>query len=160
VDASPRVTEPFRQKHSEIHEHLTHIDGMAGNLDGQSAGMQRETMARIVKFFKTHILAHAASEEKVLYPIVDRFAGVGVGGSTFTSSMRYEHRVVERWINELERMAAAATPDARAFARRADNLLGLINAHFEEEEEILLPILEAKMTPEQFQKEIMSHMAH
>ena len=160
MDASPRVTESFRQKHSEIHEHLTHIDGMAGNLDGQSAGMQRETMARIVKSLKTHILAHAASEEKVLYPVIDRYAGVGVAGSTFTSSMRYEHRVVERWISELERMSAASTPDATAFARRADNLLGLINAHFEEEEEVLLPILEAKMTPEQFQKEIMSRMAH
>lgn len=160
MDASPRVTESFRQQHSEIHEHLTHIDGMAGNLDGQSAGMQRETMARIVRAFKTHILAHAVAEERFLYPAIDRLAGVGVAGSTFTSSMRYEHRVVERWISELERMSATSSPDAAAFARRADNLLGLIHAHFEEEEEVLLPILEAKMTPEQFQKEIMNHMVH
>ena len=160
MDASPRVTEPFRREHAEIHEHLSHIDGLAGTLDGQSAGMQHETMARIVRFFKTHILAHAASEERFLYPVVDRFAGVGAGTSTFTSSMRYEHRMVERWINELERMSTSSVPDFRAFARRVDNLLGLINAHFEEEEEILLPILEANMTPEQFQKEIMSRMKH
>jgi hypothetical protein len=30
----------------------------------------------------------------------------------------------------------------KAFTRRTDNLLGLLEAHFEEEEHVLLPILE------------------
>ena len=51
-----------------------------------------------------------------------------------------------------------ATPDLEAFARRTDNLLGLLAAHFEEEEEVLLPLVEKGMSPEQFKREIMDKM--
>ena len=71
--------------------------------------------------------------------------------------MRYEHKVVNRWIEELERFAEAEKPDVVAFARRTDNLLGLIWAHFEEEEEVLLPILDRTMTTVEFQREILDH---
>jgi hypothetical protein len=54
-------------------------------------------------------------------------------------------------------MAASASPDAAAFVRRADNLLGLIWAHFEEEEMVLLPVLDETMTPEQFEREVGGH---
>ena len=56
--------------------------------------------------------------------------------------MRYEHGVVGRWIGELAQEAKRPAPDVKAFTRRTDNLLGLLEAHFEEEEHVLLPILE------------------
>lgn len=37
-------------------------------------------------------------------------------------------------------------------ARRADNLLGLIWAHFEEEEEILLPFVDEGVSKAQFEQ--------
>ena len=57
-----------------------------------------------------------------------------------------------RWIGELGAMAKSPSADAQAFTRRADNLLGLVRAHFESEEDVLLPVLDRTMTPEQFRR--------
>lgn len=149
-----RATEAFRRQHVEIKEHLGHIHGMVGRLAAAPPAEHRDKMGLIVEFLKDHIGTHAAWEERALYPVVDRQAGGGA--HPFTASMRHEHRIVERWIGELEQEAAKPSPDAVAFARRADNLLGLIWAHFEEEEEVLLPILDRTMTREQFEREVGS----
>lgn len=153
-----RPTEPFRAEHVEIKEHLGHLHTMVGDLSGAAPDKQRDTMKFVVKFLHEHIRAHAEWEEKVLYPVVDRYAGGGA--HAFTASMRYEHRIVGRWIDELGAESEKAEPDPVAFARRADNLLGLIGAHFEEEEEVLLPLLDAKMTPEQFEREVAQKGTH
>lgn len=150
-------TAAFREHHAEILEHLGHIDEMAARLAGETPDRQRATMARIVGFFKDHIAAHAADEERVLYPVVARHAGEG---SRLTEVPIYEHRIVERWIAGLERRAAEGSPDAAAFARDAGHLVGLLRAHFEVEEEVLLPVLDAAMTAEEFEREVGSKMPH
>lgn len=156
--AGKRPTEPFRAEHAEIKAHLVHVAAWTGALAKQKPEEQRATMKKIVGFFEEHIKPHAGWEEKVLYPAVDRRACTGK--HPFTATMRYEHTVVGRMIDELSRMAAAPAPDAVAFARRTDNLLGVLEAHFGEEEEVLLPILDATMTPADFQREIGEHGAH
>ena len=150
------VTEPFREEHAGIREHLGHIQQKAGALRTVVPGEQQMSMLFISKFLNEHIRAHAEWEEKVLYPVVDRLAKSGA--EAFTSTMRYEHGVVGRWIDELTTESEKATPDLEAFARRTDNLLGLLAAHFEEEEEVLLPLVEKGMSPEQFKREIMDKM--
>ncbi|NUQ77020.1 MAG: hemerythrin domain-containing protein [Polyangiaceae bacterium] len=147
-----RATEPFRTEHVEVKEHLGHIHTMVGAMPSTSPEEQVKTMKFVVQFLNAHIKSHADWEEKVLYPVVDKYAGGGP--NAFTASMRYEHGVVGRWIGELETEAAKPSPDAKAFARRTDNLLGLLWAHFEEEEEVLLPLLDKNMTPEQFEHEM------
>jgi hypothetical protein len=57
--------------------------------------------------------------------------------------MRYLRRIIAHRIDELVREAGCPEPDSRGFARRGNQLLGLITAHFEEEEEVLLPILDS-----------------
>lgn len=148
-------TERFRKEHVEIKEHLEHLDTMVGSLATQSPAEQKKTTGFVVKFLTEHIVAHAKWEEARLYPVVDRQAKSGA--QPFTASMRYEHRIIERWIGELKAESAKASPDAMAFSRGAHRVLGLISAHFEEEEEVLLPILDASMTAEQFERELGEH---
>lgn len=145
-------TAPFRQEHVEVKEHLAHIDAMVGQLGATKADQQRSTMTAVAKFLADHILTHAEWEEKYLYPAVDK--RTTAGEHPFTESMRYEHRIVGRSIDELKRMAAADKLEPTVFARRADRLLGLILAHFEEEEQVLLPILDRTMSAEDFEKEM------
>lgn len=38
--------------------------------------------------------------------------------------------------------------------------MGLLYAHFEDEEEVLLPVLDKTMTPEQFKRDVADKMAH
>lgn len=149
-----RPTEAFRRHHVEIQEHLDHIAEWVGSLGTQTPARRAELMARTVHFLLVHIGPHAKWEEQVLYPVVDEYADGGA--HAFTASMRHEHRIVGRWIEELSQEASRATPDENAFAKRAHELLGLLRAHFETEEEVLLPILDRAMTPEEFRRRVGS----
>jgi hemerythrin-like domain-containing protein len=147
-----RPTESFRQEHAGLKVHLEHLDEMLGSMQPAEATQQKKTAAFVVKFLREHIVDHAEWEEKRLYPAVDR--RTHAGDHPFTESMRYEHTIIGRWIEELGTMAADPTFDAKGFARKADRLLGLIAAHFEEEEEVLLPILDRTTTREELEREL------
>ena len=147
-----RPTEAFRAEHREIQEHLRHVHEWVGALPAQPPDEQRTTAEKVVSFFEKHIKPHAEWEERFLYPVVDSLAGGGP--NAFTSTMRYEHGVVGRWIAELRAETAAPKIDAAKFARRTDNLLGLLWAHFEEEEEVLLPFIDEGMSKERFEREL------
>jgi hemerythrin-like domain-containing protein len=125
---------------------------MAGSMIKSDAEAQRKTANKVVEFLRDHILAHAEWEERHLYPAVDK--RVHAGEHPFTASMRYEHRIIGRWIDELRQLAAKPSVDAAGFVRNTDRLLGLITAHFEEEEEVLLPILDQRTTKEELEKEL------
>lgn len=156
--AAERATESFRKEHEEVQEHLRHIDSMAGSLATSDAAAQKKTASFIAKFLTEHILSHAEWEEQHLYPAVDK--RTHAGEYPFTGSMRYEHTIVSRSIKELGEMAASERLDAVLFARKTDRLLGLIGAHFEEEEQVLLPILDKSTTREELEKELGMSKEH
>ncbi len=146
-------SQTFRDTHKEVKAHLAHVAEWNGSL---ARSPDRKTAEKIVAFFEQHIKPHAEWEEEKLYPVVDKLAGT-TAENRFTSTMRYVHRVVGRWIGELAGELKKPKPDYTAFARRADNLLGLIQAHFEEEEEVLLQYADAKLTREQFEEAVGGH---
>ena len=147
-----RPTAAFRAEHKEVQEHLRHVHQWVGALPAQEPAEQKRTAQKVASFFEKHIKPHAEWEERVLYPVVDRLAGRGT--NPFTATMRYEHRVVGRWIGELRAESDKPRIDPAKFARRTDNLLGLLWAHFEEEEEVLLPLIDKGMTKAQFEREL------
>lgn len=149
----PRPTEHFRSEHLELKKHLSEVEQWVSDLQVVAdASKQKDKLSKITAFFKEHIEPHAEWEERRLYPAVDKRTCTSPG---FTATMRHEHKIVARWISDLQKETSAKSPDLRKFSRKADQLLGLIKAHFEEEEEILLPVLDKSMTPEQFKQEIL-----
>ncbi|HZR07671.1 MAG TPA: hemerythrin domain-containing protein [Myxococcales bacterium] len=146
-------TQSFRDEHKEVKLHLGHVAQWAGQLLRQQPAEQKATAGKIVSFFRQEIGPHAEWEEKTLYPVIDRLAGTSEH-NRFTSTMRHEHRIVGRWTGELAREIDKRQPDYVAFVRRTDNLLGLLWAHFEEEEEVLLPYADRQMTRAQFEKAV------
>jgi hemerythrin-like domain-containing protein len=153
LGAKAKPSEAFRKEHLAIRDHLNSIDKTTGELAQQKPETQKVTMNKIVSFFAEHIRPHAEWEEKVLYPAVDKRAKSGE--NLFTATMRHEHKIVGRWIDELKKQADAAKPDASTFVRKTDKLLGLILAHFEEEEDVLLSVLDRSMTTQEFEREIL-----
>lgn len=156
-EANERATEGFRALHQELRTHTTHLTILASKLPNQPPEEQKATMTEIVTCLTENVHSHAKIEEDVLYPVVDKAAD-SPADYPFTATMRYEHRIVGRWITELRNNANQPSPDVAAFARRTENLLGLISAHLEEEEDILLPVLDATMTVAQFKKEVLDKM--
>jgi hemerythrin-like domain-containing protein len=149
--AIPLPTQPFRDEHAHLRQHLEHVRAWVGEIPTLPAEARAPIAERVVGFLEAHVVPHAEWEERVLYATVDRYAG-GAADFPFTSSMRREHHVLGRWIGELrERIAQKAWI---AFCRRADNLLGLLEAHLECEEEVALPVLDQQMTPEAYRAEV------
>jgi hemerythrin-like domain-containing protein len=147
-----KVTQGVRDGHAALRKELELHKAGVGDLLRASRQAAEVTMARAVVFLDEEIRPHANWEEVKLYPLLDSIVG---GREPFTATMRCEHAVVDRWIEELAVKAASTAPDVAWFARSADRLFGLIEAHWEEEEEVLLPILErAFKTADDFERAV------
>lgn len=157
VPHDARPSEIFAKHHAEVHEHLGHIDEKVRGLS-ESSNPQGE-MHAIARLFDQYIRSHAEGEEMHLYPVVDRYASPDAAHG-FTATMRFEHRVVGDWIDQLTEMASGEDPDPRAFARRAQRLLGLLEAHFLAEEQVLMPVLDEHMSGEEFLEQVLRPMDH
>jgi iron-sulfur cluster repair protein YtfE (RIC family) len=101
-------------------------------------------------FLRDHLVPHATAEEQVLYPAVER--AMGAPGATAT--MAADHAEI---VNRIDRLAAdVATieqrwPDAALGASLGRQLIGLsaiLQLHFRKEEEVLLPVLDAELDPD------------
>lgn len=149
-----RATDPFRAEHEALRSHLRHMTTMVGSLAALTPDEQKETMTHIVTCMGSNIQDHNKWEEEFLYPHIDKFSGTAGDASPLTATACNEHHIITRWVSELKGIASAPAPDIKVFARRADNLLGLVMAHFETEEEILLPVLDAKMSADEFKEQV------
>ena len=150
-----RPTAGFRLHHRDLRSRLVHLDRMVARLPTQEEHRRRAAMREIVARLEAVLGPHVKAEEAALYPAVDARAG---GTEPFTAALRREHRILERWLVDLDREARRERPDPSAFARLANRLLGLVEAHFELEEEVLLPILDRTMTFREFQEEVAARM--
>jgi hemerythrin-like domain-containing protein len=147
-----RVTQGFLDGHAALREQLRLHEAAVGDLRGAPAQAAAVTMDGAVLFLDEEIRPHATWEELKLYPLLDSLVG---GREPFTASLRREHAIIDRWIETLAVSAASTAPDPAAFARSADRLFGLIEAHFEEEEQVLLPILERGFrTADEFERAV------
>lgn len=88
-------------------------------LSGQSEDARRRTMRIVVDLFRDGLAPHVEAE-----PLQ------GHGGEA--AVLAVEHEILRRWLLELEDLSAAPLPDT-AFVRRAQRLLGLVEAHLEVE---------------------------
>jgi iron-sulfur cluster repair protein YtfE (RIC family) len=144
----PRLaTAGLREKRARVREALVDIAARVGELPGVAAGRRAAAMQAIVTALDEALAPHLRWEERAIHPIVDKFACEGP--AAFSATMRYEHEIIYRWSAELARLASGGDP--MPFARRADNLLGVLLAHFELEEQILFPILDRTLTAEALQ---------
>ncbi|HEY2942527.1 MAG TPA: hemerythrin domain-containing protein [Vicinamibacteria bacterium] len=146
MSAAMKSGEALCVQHSRLKDRLAQVQALAGSLRSGEPEAAAAVMKEVLRFLECEVQPHAEWEERVLYPLLDRRLG---RGRAFTATLRYEHRVIDRWITELAREAARHTPDLLAFARRTDKVLGVLEAHFEAEEEVLPPALEGIPLEEQ-----------
>jgi hemerythrin-like domain-containing protein len=147
-------SDSFRTEHAELKSHLFYLETVVASLEAASREERRRATTDMVRFLRSQLAEHAAWEENVLYPLIDRQAGYG---EPFTATMRHEHEIIERWTHELVDEISCSPINVGRFVRKAQKLLGLLLAHFECEEEVLLPVLDRNMTPEQFESEVTAH---
>jgi uncharacterized protein (DUF2249 family)/hemerythrin-like domain-containing protein len=148
MSAHTPTGEAIRHHHREIADGLTRrVEAL---LQGGSA---LDEVADLVEYLRTELLPHAASEERILYPVLDalvrRF-------SRPTAPMSLEHELIARTAREIEMTAAAlsSAPHEDRLLLKARlltlsvKLEHLHQLHFEKEERVYLPLFEEHLTDE------------
>jgi iron-sulfur cluster repair protein YtfE (RIC family) len=144
-----RITQPLRDEHQELIPLLGQVK-TAADLIGQRAGA-REALDRAYRLLADQLLPHAAAEEAVLYPTVERV----IGSPDATRTMQVDHAEVGRLTEELRQLREQLgdqVPQAEQTQELRRVLYGvytLVKVHFTKEEEVYLPLLDSHLSAEE-----------
>ena len=141
------VTQPLRDEHRELRPHIDAILAVADLLDEEPPPALLDRLAETSTFVNGHLLRHATAEERALYPVVAR----AMGGGDVTATMSRDHREIADLGRRLEGLvdaARAGSTDRRDLRRVLYGLHAIVALHFAKEEEVYLPLLDERLTPE------------
>jgi iron-sulfur cluster repair protein YtfE (RIC family) len=123
----------------------------------------RQGVEAVYDFLAYHLKPHAEAEDAALYPVVQKV----LGSPDATRTMSRDHVEVGSYIEELaslkENLDTALTSEqTRSLRRVLYGVYALVKVHFAKEEEVYLPILDQRLTPDSAQEmfEAMEDAAH
>lgn len=140
------LTQPLRDEHKELIPHIEKILEVADSIPEASLEEIRDGVKEVYEFLAYHLIPHAQAEDVALYPTVQKV----LGSPDATRTMTRDHVEVGRYIEELAELQQELTPRKfKALQRILYGLYALVKVHFAKEEEVYLPILEARLTPDE-----------
>lgn len=158
------LTQPLRDEHKELYPQVETLR-LAGDAVYESLTTNAHAKIEESYYFLTHqLLPHAQAEEKALYPTVQKV----MGSPQATATMSRDHVEVERLTEELGTLRvhrsqlSITSIQAQALRRVLYGLYALVKLHFAKEEEVYLPLLDAKLTAQEAKEmfEKMETAAH
>jgi len=147
-----KPTDALRQDHVRL---LTQIHGLGERLERlhELGTLEQLAVAReVLEFVGKNVAPHARAEEYTLYPAADWAAGEG---SRLTEIARFEHQLVARRCQALEKAVSAGSTAGRLM-HLSYGILALIAAHFQATEEVILPYLDKAFDGARFDKEVLT----
>lgn len=145
------LTQPLREEHKELLPHIESFRAAADAIGSAPVDVVRGQVDEVYDFLRHHLLPHAQAEEQALYPVV----GKVMGALEATGTMSRDHVEVGRLTEELGslrmQLAEGTIEGSRAQALRRVlyGLYALVKVHFAKEEEVYLPLLDARLSPEE-----------
>ena len=137
----------IRDEHRELVARLELLRTVADSIGSTATEALREGVGQAYIFLIHQLIPHAQAEEQVLYPTVGRL----LYALEATDTMSRDHLEVIRLTEELEALrlhlfyAPLSESDEQALRRVLYGLYAIIKLHLSKEEEIYLPILEARL---------------
>jgi len=147
-----RPTAALREEHATLMTRLQALAERIEHLHEQTTLDQMSLAREVVDFVKRQISPHAHAEEYTLYPAADWSAGEG---SKLTEPVRFEHILVARRTEALEKAIAAGAASGKLM-HLSYGILGLVAAHFVVTEEVILPYLDKAFDTARFEKEVLN----
>ena len=147
-----KPTDPLRQDHVRI---LTQVHALGERIEKlhEMATLEQLAVAReVLEFVSKHVAPHARAEEYTLYPAADWASGEG---SRLTEVPRFEHQLLARRCQALEKAVSAGSPAGRLM-HLSYSILALVGAHFQGTEEVILPYLDKAFDGPRFEKEVLT----
>lgn len=131
-----RPTEPFRNEHEQLLDHIEHIAAAARQLPRLDDEERARERSRIVGFLRGTLLPHARAEEEVLYPAWSKL----VGFQDAAVPMIHDHEAI---VMRIDQLASADIRDVDTLQELLYGLYALISVHFRKEEDLQLPAFDA-----------------
>ena len=144
------VTQPLRDEHKELIPHIEILRTVADSVGQASIESLRRGVEDVFEFLRHHLIQPAEAEDRTLYPVV----GQVMGAPDATATMSRDHVEVGRLTDELASLrselsrATLSEAEAKALRRVLYGLYALVKLHFAKEEEIYLPLLDARLSAE------------
>ncbi len=148
------LTQPLRDEHKELLPHVEEIRSLANLVGDVPVSALRQQIDKTYEFLARHLIPHAQAEEKALYPIVGKL----IGASEAMAPMQFDHVEIGRMTQRLGALRAQFSGEMLNGAQMNElrellyGLYTLVRTHFVKEEEIYLPILDAKLTADGAQR--------
>lgn len=145
------VTQPLREEHKEL---LPHIESLLLAAEAVTENPGEDIFNLITEaenFLVYHLIPHAQAEDRALYPVVQKV----MGAPEATATMSRDHIEVGRLVEELKMIRSQITgrrinpEQVRGLQRVLYGLYALVKVHFAKEEEIYLPLLDARLSPDE-----------
>jgi iron-sulfur cluster repair protein YtfE (RIC family) len=145
----PALTQPLRDEHRELLPSVELLRIAAEAVGRAPVTELGDRVDAAYEFLSGHLIPHALAEDEALYPVVARV----MGAPDATRTMSRDHVEVGGLTEELlslrARLPAVADDVAVAdgLRRVLYGLYALVRVHFAKEEEIYLPLLDARLAP-------------
>jgi iron-sulfur cluster repair protein YtfE (RIC family) len=144
------VTQPLREEHKELFPPVDRIRQVAELIGEASISEVRQGVEDVYDFLAYHLKPHAEAEDAALYPVVQKV----LDSPDATRTMSRDHVEVSRYIEELASLkdelsdGTLTSEQTRSLRRVLYGVYALVKVHFAKEEEVYLPILDQRLTPE------------
>ena len=148
------LTQPLREEHKELFPHVDQIRQVAELVGEASIEDIQHGVEQVHDFLANHLKPHAEAEDAALYPVVQKV----LGSPDATKTMSRDHVEVGRYIEELALLkkeisgTVLTSLQAQSLRRVLFGVYALVKVHFAKEEEVYLPILDQRLTPEAAQE--------
>ena len=145
------VTQPLREEHQHLLPHIEALREAADAVGDLPPADLRRRLDAAYDFLAHHLIPHAEAEDRALYPVVAKLLGTPEA----TATMSRDHVEVGRLTQELAALQAKlsgqpVSPElARALRRVLYSVYALVKVHFAKEEEVYLPMLDARLSPQE-----------
>jgi len=142
------VTQPLREEHKELLPHIESLKAAGDAVSEFDSTDLRSAVNEAYAFLVHHLIPHARAEDKALYPVVQKV----MGAAEATGTMSRDHVEVNRLTAELGELRTQLGAGSLTLVQANDlrrvlyGLYTLVKVHFAKEEEVYLPLLDARLT--------------
>jgi iron-sulfur cluster repair protein YtfE (RIC family) len=151
-------TQPLRDEHRELLSYVEKLLRVADMVGQVSLAPILQGVEQVYDFLVQDLIPHANAEEKILYPVIRKV----LGAPEATATLIRDHVEIARLTEQLADLHAQLATEPLNQYRKNElrrllyGLYELLRVHFAKEEEIYLPVLDARLTAEEIRQVLES----
>lgn len=142
----------LREEHASLLSHLAEMRATADAAASMGAAELGDRLDWLFEFAASHLSAHAAAEDLVLYPAVERVLGAPLSAA----QIGRDHLEVRQLLESMVRLRSAVATEAEGGTEARGEVQAvlyrlheLVERHINRADQLYLPLLQARLGPEE-----------